>query len=69
MNITLYTTHCPMCKVLESKLKDKNISYTEETDVDIMKQKGFMSVPCLEIDGKIFNFRASVDWVNNYKED
>lgn len=69
MNIILYTTHCPACKVLESKLRNKNISFIEETNIDIMRQKGFMSVPYLEIDGKTLNFKAAVDWINNLQED
>ena len=26
--IILYTTHCPRCKVLETKLNNKNLEYT-----------------------------------------
>ena len=30
--ITLYTTHCPKCKVLEAKLTKKGIEYQEKTE-------------------------------------
>ena len=31
--VTLYSTHCPRCLVLEKKLKQKNISYQEVNDI------------------------------------
>lgn len=63
MKITLYSTHCPKCKVLEMKLKQKNISYEEVTDIEIMKEKGFMSVPKLEVDGTIYEFKEAAKWI------
>lgn len=64
--IKLYTTHCPKCRVLESKLKNKNIQYVEVTDVDEMVKKGFQAAPILEVDDKIMKFAEAVQWVNNY---
>ena len=64
--ITLYTTHCPKCRVIESKLKNKNIQYEENTDVNEMIQKGFQAAPILEVDGKALGFKEANDWVNNY---
>lgn len=65
MEIIFHSTHCPKCKVLEAKLKNKNINYVENNDVDNMLQKGIKSTPCLEIDGKILDFKTAVEWVNN----
>lgn len=64
MNVVLYTTHCPKCKVLEAKLKMKKVEYNEVTDADLMIEKGFMSAPMLEVDGKIMNYKNAVDWLN-----
>ena len=66
MTITLYTTHCPKCKVIEKKLVQKNIEYTEVEDINVMKEKGFKSLPMLEVDGQIFNFVEANKWVTNY---
>lgn len=63
MNIVLYSTHCPRCNVLESKLKQKNISFEENNDVDLMVEKGFVTAPVLEIDGVAFDFKEAVDWI------
>ena len=42
MKVILYTTHCPKCKVLTTKLKAKGVDYEEVTDVDVMRDKGFI---------------------------
>lgn len=65
MTVTLYSTHCPKCNVLEKKLKQKNISYEEVNDIEIMKRKGYLSVPILEVDGVSMDFKTSSDWINN----
>lgn len=63
MNVILYSTHCPKCKVLEMKLKQKNIGYVEVTDVKLMQEKGFKSVPKIEVDGVVYDFKEAVDWI------
>lgn len=62
--IVLYSTGCPQCKVLEAKLKNKNIDYTTITDVEIMKAKGFTRTPILEVEGRDLCFTEAVAWVN-----
>lgn len=64
--IKLYTTHCPKCKVIEKKLAQKGIEYTEVTDKDEMINRGFKSAPVLEVDGKILNFGDANRWIMNY---
>lgn len=65
MIVILYSTHCPKCNVLEKKLKQKNISYKEVNDIEKMKEKGYLSVPILEVDGVSMDFKAASDWINN----
>ena len=69
MNVTLYSTHCPKCRVLEAKLNLKDIKYEINTDMDKMESLGIMSVPILEVDNQLLQFKEAVDWINNYKED
>ena len=54
--ITLYSTGCPRCIQLEAALKAKKIKYTKVSDEDEIMAKGFMSIPVLDIDGKIMYF-------------
>ena len=65
--ITLYTTHCPKCKILEQKLKSKNIEYVEFTDVDKMIEMGFSMMPMLEVNGIIMDFATANKWINEFK--
>lgn len=64
MSIVLYSTHCPKCNVLEKKLKQKNIDYEEINDINIMQEKGYMSVPVLEVDGESMDFSTANKWIN-----
>ena len=66
--ITLYTTSCPRCQILEQKLKSKNIKYSEFTDVDKMIEMGFSMMPMLEVDGVIMDFGTANKWVNEFNE-
>lgn len=63
--VIMYTTHCPQCKVLEKMLNDKKIEYTQITDIDVMKSKGIQSVPYLEVEGELKNFKESMEWIRN----
>lgn len=67
MTVTLYSTHCPKCNVLEKKLKQKNISYEEVNDIEIMKEKGYLSVPVLEVDGTSMDFKTAFNYVESLR--
>jgi len=64
MNVVLYTTHCPKCKILEKKLNQKNIPFEVVTDIELMKEKEYFSVPILELDGIGMNFKDANEWIN-----
>lgn len=63
--IILYSTNCPKCKVIEMKLKQKNIEYIIKTDINEMINLGLQSAPGLFANGKIMDFKAAVEWINN----
>lgn len=62
--VTLYSTGCPRCKVLETKLKQKNVEFTVCSDVNEMEEKEISSVPCLGVNEEILDFGKAVKWVN-----
>lgn len=66
--VTLYTTGCSRCTVLEKKLDSKQIYYRKEGDTNLMLEKGIKSVPVLEVQGQRLNFLEAVQWVNNQGE-
>ncbi len=68
MNVVLYSTGCPRCKILKSKLDKKGITYSVVDDVDKMLSMGMVVVPVLEVDGVRINFKEAINWVNNDKQ-
>lgn len=65
MSVTLYSTHCPRCNIIEKKLKSRNVEYKEVNDVEVMSGKGITMVPMLEVDGNIMDFKSANDWLNS----
>lgn len=63
--ITMFSTNCPKCKVLEKKLKSKNIEFEIETNIDRMFELDIAQVPVLMIDNKLYKFNEAIEWVNN----
>lgn len=63
--ITLFSTNCPKCRVLEQKLNNKQIEFTKSSDIQEIIDKGFMSAPVLKIDNIYYDFKQGVDWINN----
>lgn len=68
MNITLYSTHCPQCKVLETKLNQKGIKFTLEDNTQKVvaagREHNIMGAPILDVDGKFMNFSEAIKWLN-----
>lgn len=64
--ITMFSTNCPKCKVLEQKLKAKNVNFEVNTDVDAMIAMGIHSAPALKIDeNPIMDFMQAIKWINS----
>lgn len=73
--IKVYSTpSCTKCKMLKDKLKKKQIDFTEinlfqhKDLIDKFSKKGIMSVPIVEIDNEIMDFKQANDWVNKREE-
>lgn len=66
MNKTiLYSTGCPKCNVLKAKLKQKNVDYIENNNVDEMQKMGITTVPMLMINSDLLNFVEAVEYINS----
>lgn len=64
MNVVLYSTSCPRCKVLKQKLDNNGISYTENGSVEEMLSLGITQVPVLSVDGELLSFSRAIEWLN-----
>ena len=63
IKVTFYSNNCPRCKILQQKLDEKGVIYEKVSDMNILIQKGFKSVPMLEVDGNIMNYLEAINWV------
>lgn len=63
MSITLYSTGCPQCKVLKSKLDAAGIQYNTVSDQAIMVAMGFHSAPILQVDNATYKFTDAIKWI------
>ncbi|MEG1725884.1 MAG: hypothetical protein RR313_10870 [Anaerovoracaceae bacterium] len=64
MNVTLYTTHCPKCDILEKKMLSKGIPFSVVDNVKEMLVLGIVQAPMLQVDGNLMDFVTANNWVN-----
>ena len=62
--IKLYSTHCPQCNALETKLNRAGIKYEICDDLQVMKNLGLKAAPVLETADGLLNFSQAIKWVN-----
>lgn len=67
MNVTLYSTGCPKCNVLEKKLQIAGIDFNIE-GAETMIEKGFESAPILDVDGEYMTFMEALKWIDTRQE-
>jgi glutaredoxin len=62
--ITVYTTHCPKCNMLEKMLKNAGIEYDTFEDVDKMVEMGLKSAPYMQVNcGELMDFKTAMNWI------
>lgn len=62
-DIVLYSTGCPQCQILKTKMNLKNISFVENTSKDDMIKHGFKSAPMLQVGDKFMTFIEAIQWI------
>lgn len=67
--VTLYSSHCPKCKVLEKLMEQKGIEFElvddESVYLPIADNNNIMSMPFAEINGEIVNTKGLQNYINN----
>ena len=61
--VTLFSTNCPKCRVLEQKLNQKNIAFDISNNIQEVIDQGFMSAPVLKIGDDYMNFTTAIAWL------
>ncbi|GMB10256.1 MAG: thioredoxin family protein [Candidatus Improbicoccus devescovinae] len=62
--VTLFSTGCPKCKILEEKLTRNEINYNVVTDTRIITRMGMSEIPKLRIGMSILDFADANNWIN-----
>lgn len=61
--ITLYSTNCPKCNVLETKLKNANIDFNISNNLENLIEQGFREAPILEVNNQYLKFSEAIKWI------
>ena len=71
-NIILYTLNCAKCKILEFKLKQKNIEFAivddDEAVIEFGKAHKIFSAPILKVNEDVMDFTKAIQWINSKGE-
>ena len=63
--VTLFSTNCPKCRVLEQKLNQKKIDFDISDNIQEVIDKGFMSAPVLKVNDIYYDFKQAIDWLKD----
>ena len=63
----IYSTGCRRCKVLEEKLKQKQINFEINNNTEEMLKLNITNVPVLKIEDKLLDFVDAVKYVNSWR--
>ena len=67
--MTLFSTNCPQCKVLEKKLEQKGIQFEITNDIDELIEMGIKRAPILKTDDvQYLDFSNAIKYVNEVSE-
>lgn len=65
MLIKLYTMDdCIYCTMLKARLNHEKVQYEEIKDAAVIAEKGFATLPQLEIYGDVFDFNQAISFLN-----
>lgn len=69
--ITLYSTKCPKCKVIETKLNQLHLDFKlvedRDTAVSIGKANNISTAPILQVGDKFYDFPAAISFLKEVK--
>ena len=65
--ITLYSTGCPKCNILERRLTNDNIEFEIINDIDKLIDMGFQNAPVLQINDQFIVFEDAMKRLKAYE--
>lgn len=64
VRVVMYSTGCPRCNILKSKLDSSGVEYEVCDDIEKMKSLGIMSVPVLGVDDELLGFTDAIQKIS-----
>ena len=65
--ITLYSTGCPKCNILERRLTNDKINFTISDDIDKLIEMGFQNAPILQINDQFIEYGEAMKRLKAYE--
>lgn len=66
-DVTLYSTNCAKCKVIETKLNQLHLDFKTVTDQDTVikvgKECGITTAPILKVDDTYYDFTQAIKFI------
>ena len=66
--ITLYSTGCPKCSILEKRLTNDGISFNVSNNIDELINMGFQNAPVLQIDDNFIDYTNAMKLLKVYED-
>ena len=64
MRVVMYSTGCPRCNILKSKLDANGVEYEVCDDIEKMESLGIISVPVLGVDDELLGFTDAIQKIS-----
>ena len=69
MNVTVFSTRCPQCSFLETRLRQANIKYNIVYGSEEIIRRGYRSAPILEVEGVgSMTYADALKWIKSQEE-
>lgn len=65
--ITLYSTGCPKCNLLERRLTNDKIEFTVSNNIDKLIEMGFQTAPVLQINDQFVEYGEAMKMLKAYE--
>ena len=54
-----------MCNALAQRLNEAKIEYQVETDIEVIQNLGFTTVPMLKVNDQILSYREAIAYIDS----
>ena len=59
--------NCGNCEAVKDRLKRNGLEFTTSTDVDFLIEKGYQSAPVLQVNGALYDLKATMSLLKEFE--